>query len=127
MLNQKVDNCSLAVILNCMVEYRVEPDVLFKALADKSRRQMVESLSRGERTVGELAQPLAMTLAGASKHIGILEDAGLVRREKRGRQRICRLDPSAMYALRDWVERYSAFWDARLDALDKALKEDGDE
>lgn len=110
-----------------MVEYRVEPDALFKALADPTRRQMVEVLSRGERTVGELAEPLAMTLAGASKHVGVLEGAGLVRREKRGRERVCRLDPAAMFALRDWVERYAAFWDAQLDALDKALKEDGDE
>lgn len=110
-----------------MVEYRVDPNMVFKALADPSRRQMVETLSQSERTVGELAEPFAMTLAGASKHVRVLEDAGLVRSEKRGRERVCSLDPSALYCLREWVERYATFWDERLDALDAALKEDGDE
>lgn len=122
-----VDKWPSTVILNHMVEYLVDPDALFKALADPSRRRMVETLSHGERTVGELAKPFDMSLAGASKHIGILEEAGLVQRKKRGRERICRLDPKALFALRDWVERYSAFWDARLDALDQALKESGNE
>lgn len=109
-----------------MVEYRVDPDALFRALADPSRRRMVESLSRAEQTVGELAAPLAMTLAGASKHVGILEDAGLLHREKRGRERVCRLDPAALFVLRDWVERNAGLWEARFDGLDAALKEDGD-
>ena len=110
-----------------MVEHRVDPDAVFKALADPSRRQMVESLSRSERTIGELAGPFDMSLAGASKHVRVLEEAGLVRSEKRGRERVCWLDPSALHGLRDWVERYAAFWDARLDVLDAALKEDDDE
>lgn len=110
-----------------MVEQSNTTDLLFKALADPSRRKILEALSKGDRTVGELAEPLDMTLAGASKHVGVLEDAGLLERHKRGRQRICSLRPMSLYALRDWVERYSVFWDARLDALDTALKEKGDE
>ena len=78
-------------------------------------------------TVGELADPLQMSLAGASKHIGVLVDAGLVRQSKRGREKLCSLDPAGLLQVRDWVERYSAFWKTRLDALDAALKEDGDE
>lgn len=108
-----------------MVENR--PDDTFRALADPSRRLMIERLSQGDHTVGELAEPLEMTLAGASKHVGVLEQAGLIVREKRGRERVCTLRPQALFELRAWVERYSTFWDARLDALDRALKEDDDE
>lgn len=75
-------------------------------------------------TVGELAEPLDMTLAGASKHIGVLEQAGLVARHKRGRERVCSLRPTGLAGAREWVERYAAFWSDRLDALDHALKED---
>ncbi len=107
-----------------MVKYIGPEDDVFRALADSSRRAIVEQLAQSERTVGELAEPLDMTLAGASKHIGVLERAGLVLRRKRGRERVCSLQPDALLAVRDWVERYSAFWTARLDALDSALKED---
>ena len=110
-----------------MVEHSSPTDALFKAIADPSRRQMLEALSRGDLTVGQLAEPLEMTLAGASKHVGVLEQAGLLQRSRRGRERVCSLRPQALFALRDWVERYSSFWDARLDALDAALKEDGNE
>ena len=108
-----------------MVERNSQADLVFRALGDPSRRMMVERLSQGEATVGDLAEPLDMSLAGASKHLGVLEQAGLVRREKRGRERICSLRPEGLFAARDWVERYSRFWDERLDALDAALKEDG--
>ena len=84
---------------------------------------MLEELAFCDRTIGELADPLDMTLAGASKHIGVLEKAGLVRRQKQGRKRICTLRADGLYAVRDWVERYSAFWTDRLDALEEALKE----
>ena len=102
-------------------------DTVFKALGDPIRLRMVQTLSRGPVTVGELADPHAMSLAGASKHIGVLEAAGLVVREKKGRERICTLRPEALFAARDWVEQYSTFWSERLDALDAALKEDLDE
>ncbi len=114
-------------MFNYMVEYLQSPDLVFRALGDPTRRRMIEQLSQAELTVGELAEPFEMTLAGASKHVGVLEQAGLVVRKKRGRERVCSLRPGGLLAARDWVERYSAFWTARLDALDQALKEDGDE
>lgn len=111
-----------------MVEHKSQADLVFHALSDPTRRQMVERLSQRELTVSDLAEPLAMSMAGASKHVGVLERAGIVSRCKRGRERVCTLQPQALLAARDWVERYSQFWNARLDALDMALKEeDGDE
>lgn len=88
---------------------------------------MIEQLAKQDLTIGELAEPFSMSLAGASKHVGVLERAGLVIREKRGRERICSLQPLALKSARDWIERYSAFWNERLDALDKAIMEDDDE
>jgi len=102
-------------------------DTVFRALGDPIRLQMVQALSNGPATVTELADPHDMSLAGASKHIGVLENSGLVHREKKGRERICTLRPEALFAARDWVAQYSKFWNRRLDALDAALKEDGDE
>ncbi len=110
-----------------MVEQSAFRDSVFRALADPTRRTIVERLAVGERTVGEIAEPLAMSLAAASKHIGVLERAGLVKRRKRGRERICSLEPGGLFAVRDWVERYAGFWNERLDALDAALKEDANE
>ena len=110
-----------------MVEQKSEADLVFHALGDPTRRLMVERLSSRELTISELAEPLAMSLAGASKHVGVLERAGLVTRTKRGRERVCTLQPQPLLAARDWVERYSQFWNARLDALDEALREDGNE
>ena len=110
-----------------MVEDETSLDRVFRALGDPTRLRMIEDLARGERTVGELAEPAKMTLAGASKHVGVLERAGLLTREKRGRERVCRLQPQALLSARDWVQRYTEFWNERLDALETALKEDGDE
>ena len=106
-----------------MVEQNSGIDSIFRAIADPTRRQMLEALASRDRTIGELADPLDMTLAGASKHIGVLEKAGLVRRQKQGRERICTLRGDGLHAVRDWVEQYSAFWTGRLDALEVALKE----
>ena len=106
-----------------MVEQNSDIDSIFRAIADPTRRQLLESLAAGDQTIGELAEPLDMTLAGASKHIGVLEKAGLVHRKKQGRERLCTLRASGLYAVRDWVEKYSAFWTDRLDALEAALKE----
>ncbi|MEM9084746.1 MAG: metalloregulator ArsR/SmtB family transcription factor [Pseudomonadota bacterium] len=100
---------------------------MFRALGDPIRVAMVERLTKGPASVGTLAEPHDISLAGASKHIGVLESAGLVVREKRGRERMCTLQPLALMTARDWIERYSQFWNERLDALDAALREDGDE
>lgn len=111
-----------------MVENNDAVDSVFRALADPSRRAMVQRLAGRDLTVGELAEPLDMTLAGASKHVGVLEKAGVITREKRGRERVCSLQPHALFALRDWVATYAKFWDERLDALDAAIREEkGDE
>ncbi len=102
-------------------------DSVFSALGDPIRLQMVETLTKGPASVSALAEPHAITLAGASKHIGVLETAGLIVREKRGRERVCTLQAEALFAARDWVERYSQFWNERFDALEAALKEDANE
>lgn len=115
------------LILNYMVEHKVDADSVFRALSDPTRRQMIESLSRAELTVGQLAEPHAMSFAAASKHVGVLEQAGIVTRRKRGRERICSLNPDGLLAARDWVERYSKYWSQRLDALERALEENSDD
>jgi len=119
-----VDFPRLIELLNQMVE-RI--DTVFRALGDPIRMAMVERLTKGPASVGALAEPHDITLAGASKHIGVLETAGLVVRAKNGRERVCTLQPHALIAARDWVERTSQFWNERLDALDAALRGDGDE
>ncbi len=110
-----------------MVDNERQLDSVFRALGDPTRLRMIEQLARSDQTVSDLAAPLDMTLAGVSKHVGVLEQAGLLTREKRGRESVCALKPDALLAARDWVERYSVFWSQRLDALDQALKEDGDD
>ncbi len=107
-----------------MVDQSAQVDQMFRALADPARRAIVAALAEGEKNVSELSAPLDMSLAGASKHVGVLEKAGLIACEKRGRERICMFRPDAMFLVRDWVEQYSTFWNARLDALDRVLKED---
>ncbi|MBS9475582.1 ArsR/SmtB family transcription factor [Ancylobacter radicis] len=109
-----------------MVEYIdiADPrlDHIFHALADPTRRAMLHSLSERERSVGELAEPFAMSLAGASKHIKALEAAGLVRRDIRGRQHLCRLEPARLAAAHEWLGFYERFWTDRLGTLDALLR-----
>ena len=85
---------------------------------------MLSELANGERTVGELAQPFAMSLAAASKHIKALESAGLIRREVRGRTHWCSLDPGPLASASEWLRRYERFWTGRLDILERLLRED---
>ena len=99
-------------------------NLVFHALGDETRRLMLRELSAGERTVGELAQPFAMSLAAASKHIKALENAGLIRREVRGRTHVCRLEPGPLASADAWLRHYERFWTSRLDALEQALRED---
>jgi len=106
-----------------MVELNLSPlDAIFHALGDATRRQMLRELSRGERTVGQLAEPHHMSLAAASKHIKALENAGLIRREIRGRQHLCRLDPGPLASANEWIRFYERFWTDRLDALESLLR-----
>jgi DNA-binding transcriptional ArsR family regulator len=78
---------------------------------------MLGRLAGGELTVGELAEPLAMSLAAASKHVQVLERAGLVRRTVQGRRHVCRLDPGPLASAHAWLDYYQRFWAERLDAL----------
>jgi DNA-binding transcriptional ArsR family regulator len=99
-------------------------DGLFRALADPTRRAMLARLRSGPATVGELAAPFAMSLAAASKHVKVLERAGLVRRTVYGRTHRCALEPAPLAAGDEWLRYYERFWSRRLDALDAALRED---
>ena len=99
-------------------------DTIFHALSDATRRGMLASLALGEKSVGELAEPFAMSFAGASKHVKVLEQAGLVRREVRGRTHICSLEPGPLASADQWLRYYERFWTGRLDALEKLLRED---
>ena len=85
---------------------------------------MLGDLSGGERTVSQLAEPFAISLAAASKHIKVLEQAGLLRREIRGRTHVCRLEPGPLASADQWLRHYERFWTSRLDALEQALRQD---
>jgi DNA-binding transcriptional ArsR family regulator len=97
-------------------------DSVFHALGDATRRRMLRELAGGERTVSRLAEPFAMSLAAASKHIKVLENAGLIRREVRGRTHFCRLDPGPLASAHDWLSFYERFWSDRLDVLEQLLR-----
>ena len=98
--------------------------VVFHALGDGTRRRMLAELSRGEKTVGQLAQPFDMSLAAASKHIKVLESAGLIRREIRWRTHVCRLEPGPLARAHEWLGFYERFWNDRLDDLERLLREE---
>ena len=97
-------------------------DTVFHALGDATRRHMLAALAQGERSVGELAKPHAMSLAAASKHIKVLEHAGLIAREVRGRTHVCRLAPAPLASAHEWLDFYARFWTDHLDALDRLLR-----
>src|SRR6185312_7389792 len=106
-----------------MVEFQAARlDTVFHALGDATRRRMLRELAEGERTVGELARPFAISLAAASKHIRALESAGLIRREVRGRTHLCRLAPGPLASAHEWLGFYERFWTGRLDVLEQLLR-----
>ncbi|QNK00629.1 ArsR/SmtB family transcription factor [Dyella telluris] len=106
-----------------MVEHSAPAlDIVFQALTDATRRAMLRHLAGGDRNIGELAAPFDMSLAAASKHVKVLERAGLVRRVVQGRTHICRLEPGPLAAADEWLRFYEQFWNRRLDALDALLK-----
>ena len=110
-------------IFNHMVELSEHPlDTIFHALGDQTRRRMLAALSKGELSVGELAEPFAMSLAAASKHIKVLETAGLIRREVNGRTHLCRLEPGPLAGAHQWLSDYEHFWAGRLDVLERLLR-----
>jgi DNA-binding transcriptional ArsR family regulator len=97
---------------------------VFHALGDATRRRMLSELANGERTVSQLAEPFAISLAAASKHIKALENAGLIRREVRGRTHLCRLEPGPLASAHEWLSFYERFWTTRLDTLEQLLREE---
>jgi DNA-binding transcriptional ArsR family regulator len=92
-------------------------DAVFQALAHEARRVMLRRLAERELTVGELAEPLAMSFAAASKHVKVLENAGLIRRTIDGRRHVCRLEPGPLADATAWLRFYERHWAERLDAL----------
>ncbi|HLH48324.1 MAG TPA: metalloregulator ArsR/SmtB family transcription factor [Roseiarcus sp.] len=107
-----------------MVELQLQLDSVFHALGDATRRRMLRELAGGERTVGQLAEPFAISLAAASKHVKALEQAGLIRRDVRGRTHWCRLDPGPLASAHRWLSFYERFWSERLDILERLLREE---
>jgi DNA-binding transcriptional ArsR family regulator len=102
-----------------------QADAVFHALADPTRRRMLRQLATAERSIGELAAPLEMSFAGASKHVRALERAGLVHRTVRGRRHVCRLDAAPLAAADAWLRSFEQFWDGRLDALEALFDDEG--
>jgi len=107
-----------------MVQYTLARfDVSFAALSDATRRGVLEQLWRADASITELAEKFRMTLTGMKKHVGVLEQAGLVTTEKVGRVRTCTLGPRRLEEEAAWIERYRQLWDARFDALDQVVEE----
>jgi|SRR5579885_410810 DNA-binding transcriptional ArsR family regulator len=98
-------------------------DLVFGAIADATRRSMLDRLRSGSLTVTELARPYAMSLNAVSKHVKTLERAGLIHRTIKGREHFCRLDAARLEEAMNWMSYYSEFWSARMDALEKHLVE----
>jgi DNA-binding transcriptional ArsR family regulator len=107
-----------------MVHYtQTRFDASFAALSDATRRGVLEQLGRADASITDLAEKFRMTLTGIKKHVGVLEQAGLVSTEKVGRVRTCKLGPRRLEEEGAWIERYRQLWDARFDELDNVIKE----
>lgn len=105
-----------------MVTTANDLDLVFSALGDPVRRAILERLARGEATVGELAEPFPISRPAISKHLRVLEGAGLVRRARDGRLSRCRLDARPLFDAAEWVDQYRRFWEQQLDALARYLE-----
>ena len=107
-----------------MVQYRqARLDDSFAALSDATRRRVLERLGRSDASITDLSAKFHMTLTGMKKHVGVLEEAGLVTTEKVGRVRTCRLGPRRLEEETAWFERYRQLWDSRFDALNNVVEE----
>jgi DNA-binding transcriptional ArsR family regulator len=95
----------------------------FAALADPTRRAILVELAEGERSVSDLAEPFDMSLPAISKHLGVLEGAGLITRERQGRVRRCRLEPKPLAGALEWIAQYGRFWEDSFDSLERLLAE----
>ena len=108
-----------------MVEYirSTELDRVFSALADPTRRAILRALSRHPATINEIARPFPVSLNAISKHVMVLERAGLLRRQVKGREHHCRINPRALRQADAWLEHYRHFWEQRMDALEVYVKQ----
>lgn len=98
-------------------------DASFAALADATRRGVLERLSRADASITDLAEKFDMTLTGMKKHVGVLEEAGLVTTEKVGRVRTCKLGPRRLEEVTSWLEKFQRLWEARFDELDQVIED----
>ena len=105
-----------------MVENRL--DATFRALSDPTRRGMLASLALGEKSIGELGEPFAMSFAGAAKHVKVLESAGLIARRRAGRKHICTLNAGPLAEAERWLKQWEKFWTVRLDRLQALVESD---
>ncbi len=105
-----------------MLNQTADLDRMFQALADGTRRAMVERLSRGPASVSDLAAPFAMSLPAIVQHLRVLEEAGLIRTEKRGRVRTCTLDAGALTRAERWISERRAGWETKLDRLGEMMQ-----
>ena len=111
-----------------MVNYNEEQmSAVFMALADATRRGMITRLSEGPATIGELGRPYAISKPAVTRHVKVLERAGLVSRKKDGRIHRCKLNPAPMKTAEDWIEKHRKFWEASLDSLASYLEETNDD
>jgi DNA-binding transcriptional ArsR family regulator len=107
-----------------MVQYsQASFSASFAALADATRRGVLEQLARGDASITDLADRFHMTLTGMKKHVGVLEQAGLVTTEKVGRVRNCKIGPCRLEQEIEWISRYRQVWDARFEALDRVIEQ----
>ena len=106
-----------------MVQYMTRLDTSFAALSDATRRGVLDQLGRADASITHLAEKFQMTLTGMKKHVGVLEQAGLVTTKKIGRVRRCQLGPRRLDEETVWLERYRQRWDERFDELDKIVEE----
>lgn len=105
-----------------MVEQRL--DSIFHALADPTRRGMLASLALGDKSIGELGEPFAMSFAGAAKHVKVLEGAGLIARRRAGRRQMCTLKAAPLAEAQRWLRQWEKFWNVRLDRLEAIIERD---
>src|SRR5512134_3214541 len=106
-----------------MVQYTTDHfNTAFAALSDATRRGVLEQLARADASITDLADKFQMTLTGMKKHVGVLEQAGLVTTEKIGRVRTCRIGPCRLEEEMEWIANYRQVWDARFDALDRVVE-----
>ena len=123
-IGHRLRAANACIILNHMVQYaRTRLDTSFAALSDPTRRGVLEQLGRADASITDLAEQFQMTLTGMKKHVGVLEQAGLVTTKKIGRVRTCRLGPRRLEEETAWLEQYRRRWDERFDELEKVVAE----